>query len=299
MDVAPQTDHEQSALWNGLAGRAWVEAQDLLDQMFKPLEELLVQAVFAKPRGRVLDVGCGTGSTTLAVARWLGTKGHCVGIDISDPMIAAAQARAEGEGTPARFIRADAQIHAFEPASVDMIISRFGVMFFDDSVRAFANLRRAARDDAEVRFIAWRSPAENPFMTTAERAAAPLLHNLPARQPNAPGQFAFADPRRVHRLLEESGWAEIDIRPIDVACTLPEKELVSYLTRLGPLGRVLHEADEQTRTQVIETVRAAFDAYVHGDEVRFNAACWIVGARAPFSSAAPGVHLTPIPPKLY
>lgn len=287
MDVARQTDNEQSALWNGLAGRAWVEAQDLLDQMFKPLEDLLVQAALAKPGGRVLDVGCGTGSTTLAVARSLGTKSHCIGIDISDPMLAAARARAEREGTPASFIRADAQDFAFEPASFDMIISRFGVMFFDDSVQAFANLRRAARDDAELRFIAWRSPAENPFMTTAERAAAPLLPNLPARQPNAPGQFAFADPLRVHRILEESGWAEIDIRPIDVACTLPEKELISYFSRLGPLGRVLHQADEQTRIQIIETVRAAFDPYVHGDEVRFNAACWIVCARASFSSTAP------------
>jgi SAM-dependent methyltransferase len=117
MNVAHQTDNEQSALWNGVAGHAWVEAQDLLDQMFKPLEDLLVQAVFAKRRGRVLDVGCGTGSTTLAVARLLGTKGHYIGIDISDPMIAAAQARAEREGTPAGFIRADAQSHAFEPAA--------------------------------------------------------------------------------------------------------------------------------------------------------------------------------------
>ena len=153
---------------------------------------------FPPAGGRVLDVGCGTGSTTLAVARRLGAKGRCIGIDISEPMIAAARARAEREGTPASFIRADAQTHAFEPASFDMIISRFGVMFFDDSVRAFANLRRAAKQTPSLRFIAWRSAAENPFMTTAERAAAPLLPNLPARRPDAPGQFAFADRDRVH-----------------------------------------------------------------------------------------------------
>jgi SAM-dependent methyltransferase len=279
MEVARQTDNEQATLWRGRSGQAWVELQGVLDQMFKPLEALLVEAVSAGSGTRVLDIGCGTGSTTLAVARRLGASSRCVGIDISDPMIDVARARAEREGTPASFIRADVQTHAFEAASFDMIISRFGVMFFDDPVRAFANLRRAASDDAGLRFIAWRSAAENPFMTTAERAAAPLLPNIPARRPDAPGQFAFADQGRVHRILEESGWAGIDISPIDVACTLPEKDLVRYLTRLGPLGGVLHEADDETRARVIDTVRPAFDPYVDGAEVRFTAACWMVSAR--------------------
>ena len=285
MDVTHRTNEEQAALWNGLGGRAWVETQDLLDRALKPLEDLLVNAVDAGSGGRVLDVGCGTGSTTIAIARRLAEKGHCTGIDISEPMTAAARARAERENTPASFIRADAQIHAFEPASFDMIVSRLGVMFFDDPVRAFANLRRAARDDAELRFIAWRSAADNPFMTTAERAAAPFLPTLPARRPNAPGQFAFADRRRVYSILEESGWAEIDVRPMDVACTLAEKDLVRYFTRLGPVGLVLQEADDRTRTQIIETVRAAFDPYVQGAEVRFTAACWMVGARKEVASA--------------
>ncbi|HEX5748789.1 MAG TPA: methyltransferase domain-containing protein [Archangium sp.] len=281
MNDTRQPDDEQTKLWNGLAGRAWVEQQEVLDPMFKPLEELLVEAVSAGSGSRVLDVGCGTGSTTLAVARRLGAKGHCTGIDISEPMITAARARAEREGTPASFLRANAQDHSFEPASFDTLISRFGVMFFDDPIRAFANLRRAAKEGADMRFIAWRSPSDNPFMTTAERAAAPLLPGMPARRPDAPGQFAFADPSRVHRILEESGWTGIDIQPLDVACTLPEKDLVRYLSRLGPLGLILHEADDPTRTRVIDTVRAAFEPYVHGAEVRFTAACWLLRARAP------------------
>ncbi|HWX66875.1 MAG TPA: class I SAM-dependent methyltransferase [Rhodanobacter sp.] len=281
MDVMQHIDNGQTALWNGHAGRAWVDAQEVLDQMFKPFEDLLVEAVRAGSGYRVLDVGCGTGSTTLAVARLLGAKGHCIGADISDPMIATARTRAEREGTPASFICADVQSYAFELASFDTIISRFGVMFFDNPVLAFANLRRAASDDAELRFIAWRSAAENPFMTTAERTAAPLLPSLPARQPGAPGQFAFADRHRVSSILEQSGWAGIDIRPIDVDCTLPEKELVGYFTRLGPVGQILQQADERTRAQVIEAVRTAFDPYVHGTEVRYTAACWMVSARAP------------------
>ena len=272
--------HEQSTLWNGTSGHAWVDEQALVDRVLAPFEDLLVEAVRASPARQVLDVGCGTGSTTVAVARLLGEGGRCTGIDISEPMIAAARARAEREGAPASFVRADAQEHAFEPGSFDMVISRFGVMFFADPVRAFANLGRAARDGAALRFVAWRSAAENPFMTTAERAAAPLLPGLPARVPDAPGQFAFADERRVGRILEESGWTEIDIQPVDVPCVIPEKDLVRYLSRFGPVGLALAEADEPTRTRVLETVRAAFDAYVHGEDVRYTAACWMVGARA-------------------
>lgn len=285
MDATRETDDEQTRLWNGPSGNAWVELQEPLDRMFKPIEDLFVREILAGAKRRVLDVGCGSGSTTLAVARALGEQGQAVGIDLSEPLIAVAQARAEREKSPATFIRANAQTHAFEPASFDMFISRFGVMFFEDPVRAFANLLHAASDDAETRFIVWRSPAENPFMTTAERAAAPLLPNMPPRRPDAPGQFAFADQRRVTRILEESGWAEIDMHPIDIPCSFPEKDLVRYLTRLGPVGQILQEADERTRTQVMGQVRAAFDPYVHGSEIRFAAACWMICARRSLSGA--------------
>jgi ubiquinone/menaquinone biosynthesis C-methylase UbiE len=288
MDDMPRTDNQQAALWNGRSGHAWADAQDMLDQVLRPFEDLLVDAVGAASANRVLDVGCGTGSTTRAVARRLGAHGHCIGIDISGPMIAAARSSAEREDSPARFVHADAQTHAFAPASFDMIISRFGVMFFDDPVTAFANLRRAATEGGALGFIAWRSAAENPFMTAAERAAAPLLPNLPPRRPDAPGQFFLADRQRIASILESSGWAEIDIRPIDVDCTLPETELVGYISRLGPVGLILAEADERTRMQVIATVRPAFDPYVRGTEARFTAACWMVGARAPSASCASG-----------
>ena len=284
MDMAEQIDNEQASRWNGSAGRAWVDAQALLDRMFQPFEDMLVEAVRAKTVRQVLDVGCGTGGVTLALARQLGTGGRCVGVDISEPMVAAAQARAEREDALAGFICADAQSCIFEPASFDMIVSRFGVMFFDAPVAAFANLRRVAREDAELRFIAWRSAEENPFMTTAERAAASLLPNLPARRSNMPGQFAFADRHRISSILQESGWAEIDIQAIDVECMLSEKELIGYFTRLGLVGQALQGLDEPTRGQVLETVRVAFDSYVNDTDVRYTAACWMVGARAPFAS---------------
>jgi SAM-dependent methyltransferase len=281
MNAQHPNDNEQAALWNGRAGRAWIDGQATLDRMFSAFEDLLADTVRNASARRVLDVGCGTGSTTLAAARAAGAQGECLGVDISQPMIAVARDRAEREGSTARFVAADVQTHAFEPARFDLVISRFGVMFFDDPVAAFTNLRRAASAGAPLQVIAWRSPAENPYMTTAERAAAPLLPDMPVRAPGAPGQFAFADRHRVASILQDSGWAAIDIQPIDVDCAFPEKDLVGYFTRLGAVGQVLQDMDEATRRQVIGTVRAAFDPFVHGDEVRFTAACWMIGAKAP------------------
>jgi SAM-dependent methyltransferase len=281
MDTTRNIYDEQATLWNGLAGRAWVEQQALLDHMFQPLEKRLCEAVIAESAGRVLDVGCGTGSTTLAIDRLLGPRNTCVGIDISEPMIAAARVRGQQSGTRASFIHADAQTYAFDAATFDTIVSRLGVMFFANPVAAFLNLRRAAKKNARLHFIAWRSKAQNPFMTTAERAAAPLLQNVPARPADGPGQFAFADPRTVHGILGQSGWVSIEIRPLDLPCTLPEKDLIRYFTWLGPLGLILHEANDQVRARVIETVRAAFEPFVDGTEVRFTAACWMIRARAP------------------
>jgi SAM-dependent methyltransferase len=271
---------EQAARWNGPAGNAWVEAQDLVDALFAPLEELLVEAVPAGRGGRVLDVGCGTGGTTVALARRLGTEGRCVGVDISGTMVEAARARAAREDARASFVRADAQDHVFEPGVFDAVVSRFGVMFFEDPVRAFTNLRRAAKEGARLRFVVWRDIAENPFMTTAERAAAPFLPALPKRRPDAPGQFALSDADRVRRLLEESGWGGIGIRPVDAACVLPEARLVPYFSRFGPVGLALPGTDERTRARIVDTVRAAFEPFVHGTEVRFTAACWQIDASA-------------------
>jgi SAM-dependent methyltransferase len=272
--------HLQAQLWNGPSGRAWVDAQAVLDAMFQPFEDLLVDAARASSARDVLDIGCGTGGTTLAIARALGTGGRCVGIDVSAPMIARAEQRSKCDAARAHFVCADAERFPFAPARFDLLVSRFGVMFFTDPARAFAHLRHAARTGATLDAIAWRSADDNPFMTTAERAAAPLLPALPARVPGAPGQFAFADATRVCRILQDSGWSNVHITPLDVECTLPEPMLPAYIGRMGPVGLLLHDADAATRARVIATVREAFASYVHDMQVRFTAACWRITARA-------------------
>lgn len=274
MQANPPTAKE---IWNGIAGQNWVEAQVLLDSMFKRLEDVIVTGCLEQGARHVLDVGCGTGATTLAVAERLRDAGSCTGIDISEPMIALARERAAMSGSKADFICADAEDHPLGIARYDRIVSRFGVMFFRDPVRAFANLRRASAAGAQLAVIAWRDPAENPFMTAAEAAVRPLLPEALAAALQPTGQFAFADENPVRGILRDSGWSGVTMTPLDVACSLPENELETWLTRLGPLGRLLPELDPVHRAAVIDAAHSAYAPYVDGGMVRFTAACWAIG----------------------
>lgn len=283
----PQTDQQdrpnqdQSALWNDASGRTWVEMQDVLDRVLEPFGTLLIDEAFPGEGAHVADIGCGAGATTVAMARRVGPGGSCLGVDISGPLVAAAKARAaREEADNASFIQADAQTHPFEPGRFDAIISRFGVMFFDDPAAAFANIRRAARPGVTLTFIAWRSPADNPFLTLAVRTAAPHLPPLPAPGPDEPGQFSFADADRVRRILDAGGWSDVDIVPIDVPCSIAEGDLSAYVTRLGPVGLALRDADEATRERITDLLGDAFAPLVHDGAARFTAACWLVRARA-------------------
>ncbi|TCO40074.1 class I SAM-dependent methyltransferase [Dokdonella fugitiva] len=278
---------DQATLWNGSAGQAWVDAQALLDALFEPIERRLVDDARRRSARRVLDVGCGSGATTLAIARALPAGGRGTGVDISQPLITAARARADA-GTNADFVCADAQRHAFDAGAYDLLVSRFGLMFFDDPVAAFSNLRRAATHDASLCGYVWRSPAENPFITTAERAARPWLPRMPVADPHAPGQFAFAERDRVARILAGAGWADVAIDALDVPMRFPAASLERYFTRLGPLGRMLADVDASTRARIVSAAHEAFAPFVHGDDVRFDAACWRIVARSTTAAGAGG-----------
>jgi SAM-dependent methyltransferase len=273
------TPDDQAALWNGEMGQTWVEMARVTDQLFGPLTAPLLEAASAGATA-LLDVGCGAGFTTLALARELGPGARTVGADISGPLLLAARDRANVARVPIEFVLGDAQTFDFGPASFDLIVSRLGVMFFADPVAAFANLRGAATDAARLRFVCWRDPAENPFMTLTARATKDLL-DLPARVPNAPGPYGLADPERTQGILTDAGWSEVEVRPFDAVCAMPAGELMTFLTRIGPLREALAEADDELREKVLEAVRAAAEPYVDGDRVSFEAALWIVDAVAP------------------
>ena len=252
----------------------------MLDRLFAPFVDSILSATPANAQS-ILDVGCGAGAVSLALAE-RNPSAYVTGVDISEPLVTAARGRAAAQNLRnVTFELGDAQRQPLPMANFDAIVSRFGVMFFDDPVEAFANLHRAATPQATLAAIAWRAPSENPFMTTAERAAGPLLPELPARRPTGPGQFGFADATYVEEVLAQSHWQNAAITPIDVACWMPAADLEVYYTRMGALASLLPTLEPERREQVLAALRDAFANFIEDDgEVHFVAACWMIQATA-------------------
>ncbi len=194
---APNAD--QIAYWNGPAGQHWTDRQQVQDVLLAPVSRLLLDRADAKPGERILDVGCGCGATSIAIAERVMPDGFVLGIDISAPMLARARELAP-QGLPLDFVLADATVYPFDAASFDLLVSRFGVMFFADPEASFANLRRALRPSGRVTFACWREPRHNPWMMTPLQAVYQHVPKLPRPEPEDPGPFAFASEDRVHRI---------------------------------------------------------------------------------------------------
>lgn len=277
--IPPKPD--QATYWNKAGGQAWVDLQALMDRTNKPIEDVLVDRAFPGTGRRVLDVGCGAGATTIAMARRLGPDGLCLGVDISEPLVAMAQRQAASAGLAnAQFVQADAQTHDLDAQRFDTVMSRFGVMFFADFDAAFANLRRGTRPGGALVFACWRSPAENPMAQVPAAAVAHLLPPLPTGDPDAPGRFAFARRDRVQGVLERSGWRDIAIEPLDAHTPVTLEDAMAIGLRMGPLGAMLQIADEALRGQVRDAVEAALRAHMADGMVQMTAACWLVTAKA-------------------
>ena len=278
---------DQAERWNsGDDVDHWVSNQARYDRMLEPFTTLILGAAALRPGSDVLDVGCGCGGTTRAAAQLI-APGQAVGLDLSAPMLAraAADAAAAGLGN-AVFRQDDAQVADLGAASFDTVISRFGVMFFDDPVAAFANIRSATRPAGRLVFICWRPLAANEWLLVPGAA---LAEHLPLPDGfgsgDGPGMFAFADQSRLRQILAAAGWRDIEITPQHVPILVggggSVDDAVGFL-RTGSMGRtMLAGADAGTAGRALASVRTALVPYADADGVRLGAGVWLVQATAP------------------
>ena len=273
---------DQVAYWNGPAGQRWAERQAAQDVLLRPVADLLVDRAGFEPGERVIDVGCGSGATAIAFARAVEPTGYVLGIDVSGPML--ERARQAAKDLPIEFVQADATVYPFEPASFDVLASRFGVMFFADPVLSFSNMRKALRPTGRLAFACWREPRENPFFMAPLSAAYRHVPKLPQQGPEDPGPFAFASEERVRRILGEAGFTGVELEAcpllLDAAIGRGLDGAVQGALEIGPVSRALEGQPEPLRAAVAASIREALTPFAKGDAVLLPASVWIVTARA-------------------
>lgn len=275
-------NQDQSDYWNGEVGQRWAAHHHALDRAFAPFTEALFARAALKPGQRVLDIGCGAGETALIAARTLGSSGHVTAADLSQPLLDTARARAAQDlpgAAPVEWLRADAQEHDFG-AAFDHALSRFGVMFFDDSVAAFRNIRRALVTGGRLTFLCWRPMDENDWVTVPRAAVLPLLPPVEPAAPDGPGPFRFAAREALLPILEAAGFRAVEHEPLDRTMLLgdtPETAAEFAATR-GPIARLLRESEPAVRQAALEIITALFAERFGSGPVRLGGACWLVSA---------------------
>jgi SAM-dependent methyltransferase len=283
-EIGHPQNADQISYWNGPDGRHWAKRQQAQDAMLAPISDFLIERSSIRPGECVIDIGCGCGATAIASAEKVGPSGHVSGIDISEPMLARARELAPRE-SQLEFVLADAMVHAFAEASADLVISRFGVMFFAEPERAFANIRTGIRSGGRLAFVCWRQPRENPWMMVPLQAVYQHVPKLPPVGPEEPGPFAFASAERVDRILRGAGFTNVAIRPhdclLDLAIGNGLDAAVDAAIEMGPASLALKGHPPDAIDAATASVRKALSSFEKGASVLLPAAIWIVTASQP------------------
>lgn len=280
MDTA---NPEQAKAWNGDEGEDWVRNAPRYERSGVRHRPHLISSDNLQPGDQVLDIGCGTGRSTIEAARFVGS-GSALGVDLSGPMLAYARERAVAEKvTNATFLQADAQIHPFEPAAFDAAISETGAMFFGDPVAAFANIAAALRPDGRLALFVWRELDRNEWLV-AIRGAVALGRDLPQPPPDAPGHpFSLADPDRVRSILGAAGFERIAFDPIDEPMDLgaDAEDAFKFFASSALVSWLLEGVDDAGRAKAMDNLRSVFKEADGPEGVLLGASAWLISARKP------------------
>ena len=281
MSSAQSFNQEQRTRWHGIDGEYWTSNQDRLDRTLAPVTGPLLE--FAAPRAgtTVIDVGCGCGATTVELTRAVGAAGRVVGIDLSEPMLAVAAERLRRFPNTTCLL-GDAAELPLRDLGAELIVSRFGVMFFGDPVAAFANLRRGLAPGGRLRFACWRPIHENPWLQIPLHAVYEHVPRLPKPEPEEPGPFAFADTARVTRILTAAGFTEPAFTPLDIQMDLASggtlEDAVQQSSAMGPTKRALVDQPDDVLKAALESIRRALAPHATASGVNLSGAVWLVAA---------------------
>jgi SAM-dependent methyltransferase len=281
MTSAQTFNEDQRRRWNGIDGEYWVSHQNRLDRTLAPITGPLLE--FAAPRAAstVIDVGCGCGATTVEIARAVGPAGRVVGIDLSSGMLAVAAERLR-QFANAACLLGDAAELPLSDLGAELIVSRFGVMFFGDPVAAFANLRTGLGAGGRLRFACWRPIGENPWLQIPLHAVYEHAPRLPKPDPEEPGPFAFADTARVTRILTAAGFTAPSFTPLDIEMDIAAggtiEDAAMQASSMGPAKRALADQSDEIRAAALESIRRALTPYISAAGVKLPGAIWLVTA---------------------
>jgi ubiquinone/menaquinone biosynthesis C-methylase UbiE len=272
--------------WAGEMGAKWLANLARFEGMIAPIGEALLKQADFKPGARVLDIGCGGGGTTIAIAKAIAPSGEVVGIDISPDLTTASLRRAKDAGvTNIRFICADGATVQLEDAPFDRLFSRFGSMFFPEPHKAFANLHSLLRPGARIDLAVWGPPRDNLWMMEMMGIVRRYV-DIPPAVPRAPGPFAFEDLDYLNEILVSGGFSGVNVipyeglQPIGGADAAPH-DAVSFVLSSMAVGRVLAEQGADVRATAESDLVELFQKhYVAGEGVMMKGKAWLVSATA-------------------
>jgi SAM-dependent methyltransferase len=270
--------------WDGPSGEHWAAEAARYDRLNQAFADRIVDVLAPQPGEAVLDVGCGNGALSLAIAPRVGPDGSVIGLDISSPMLGVARARAAEVGlTNVTFEKGDAQLHPLPDATFDGLVSRFGVMFFDDPTAAFTNLGRALKPGGRMAFACWQALPSNDWLMVPFGAALQHVPMPDLGPPESPGPFSLADPDTIRTMLDRAGFVDVDLEAVTRPMLLGASpdDAVWFLQRTDIAQGLMKDVDEPTAARAWAAVRDALASHLTERGVELNGTAWLVSGRRP------------------